>query len=628
MCGIIGVLGYCKCYKHILGGLKQLQNRGYDSAGMCTLDSNFKFLINKFASTQSDNALEKLEYYKNIHENDTIGIGHTRWATHGGKTDSNAHPHFDMHKKLSLVHNGIIENYQELKNFLEEKGYIFKSQTDTEVVANLISFEYEKCKSEEKAILKSAKQLSGTYALVIMFSDSPDKLFCIRYGSPLLIGINDDKNLALVTSEQSGFCGNVSNYYAIDNHNLCILSKKDGKVFFNPQRVTFEELKISSDYSNSNQLVNYPHWTLKEIDEQVDSSSRALSNGGRLLNDNEVKLGGLEHFAENLEKIQHLIILGCGTSFHAGLIASHYFKELCNFITVELFDAAEFTPNDFPKTDDKIGCIFMSQSGETQDLYRCVKIAKNRNAYTIGVINVVDSLIAREVDCGVYLNAGKEVAVASTKSFTSQLIVMMLIACWFSQKHSKISHSFGELVDKKRRKYIEELTMLPNLIQQTIDASLEICPSIVEYFDNFESCFILGKGTGEGIAKEGSLKIKEISYIHSEGYSASALKHGPFALLKKDFPVIILGMDNDHYDKCLNALEEIKSRHANVIFITNKKVPHNLKADTVIQLPENTQKIGDILSIIPLQTLSYYLSVRRNINPDFPRNLAKVVTVE
>lgn len=631
MCGIIGVLGKCNCFNRLHNGLKQLQNRGYDSSGICSVNKKGDFVLDKIASTDGCSAMDALEKCETKHIHNTIGIGHTRWATHGPKTNKNAHPHIDTFDTFSLVHNGIIENYQQLKDMLLCNGYKFQSQTDTEVVVNLISYEYyNNCnKNVKKAILCATKQLSGTYALAILCINNPDKIYCIRHGSPLLIGITD--TFAIVTSEQSGFNGELVNYYVLDNDNLCVLSKnynggndKDGIEFY-AQKSTYRKLKVSNDIDLSLKAIGeFPHWTLKEIYEQQESCARAMTNGGRLCATDKVRIGGFIGHELQLLKIKHLILLGCGTSYHAGLIARNYFKDFCKFTTVQIFDGAEFDESEIPQGAD-VGCILLSQSGETRDLYRCIQLVKNspNNVYLVGVVNVVDSLISREVDCGVYLNAGREVAVASTKSFTSQLVVLMLIALWFSQNQ--------EVAYSKRKQCISELRNLQNNVERVLDISKNaITDEIVNAF-KFPSCFLLGKGTGEGVAKEAALKIKEIAYIHAEGYSASALKHGPFALLEKDFPVIILGFGHgNNYEKCINALEEIKSRGAKIIFITNHhQTQHKTKADYVIQLPStNTKYTADILSIIPLQMLAYKLSLKRGLNPDFPRNLAKVVTVD
>lgn len=618
MCGILGFIGDCCCEK-IINGLKQLQNRGYDSAGISTINNSTRTIITtKIASDDYNSAVDKLETLKIKHIHNTVGIGHTRWATHGPKTDTNAHPHTDMKNKFSLVHNGIIENYQQLKTKLQKVGYKFKSQTDTEIIVNLISYKYSQKKNIKQAILDSVKHLSGTFALAIVCIDSPNSIYCIRQGSPLLIGLSE--KFAIIASEQTGFNEEIEDYYVLDNNNLCIITKTEDGIKFDLQKKITKKYKIDVSGTNVNSLGDYSHWTKKEIYEQVVSSKRALNFGGRILNEAKVCLGGLDKHTLMLCEIEHLILLGCGTSYNAGLIASYQFKELCQFITVQVFDGGEFEKKDLPRSG-QIGCIFLSQSGETRDLYKCLHIIKdsNRGIRTIGVINAVDSMIARSVDCGVYLNAGREIAVASTKSFTSQLIVLKLISIWFSQNQTS-SYS-------KRKKYIYELQHLSFDVEKVITNSFCVIDKMIEHFI-FPSCFLLGKGIGEGIAKEGALKIKEISYIHAEGYSSSALKHGPFALLQPNFPVIMIAFDDEYFDKSLNAMEEVASRGAKVIFITNRNICIDNTNVYMINLPSTSKYCAEILSIIPLQVLAYKLSIKKGINPDFPRNLAKVVTVE
>lgn len=634
MCGIIGCLGYCKCHPHIIAALKQLQNRGYDSAGICTTNGK-SYQLYKVASRDNCDSITQLEK-KTLNVTHSLGIGHTRWATHGPKTDVNAHPHLDTFNRFALVHNGIIENYLELKHKILQytrldKKYSFKSQTDTEVIVNLISLEFftlldEFSPSVEKAILSAISQLQGTYALVIIDLLDKNRLYCIRNGSPLLVGITDQ--LAMVTSEVSGFNNEMVDYHVLDNNNLCILEKvTEGDVpsiKIRTQRNTFETLSVSHESSlNTTPLGEYKYYTQKEIEEQSHSVSRAMCNGGRLLSEHEVKLGGLDRFKKKLVNVSHLIILGCGTSYHAGLVGVNYFKDLCHFKTVQIFDGAEFSERDFPvvSNTEKIGVIFLSQSGETRDLYRCIQFSRRENTYLIGIVNVVDSLIAREVDCGVYLNAGKEVAVASTKAFTSQLVVLMLISMWFSQ--NQVNNY------TKRSRYMKNLHNLSRDVQTTLDISSKIVPTLVKLFKDVHSIFILGKGPGEAIAREGALKIKEIGYIHAEGYSASALKHGPFALLEPGFPVIILALDDPFYEKCINAMEEIKARGATLIVITNSQ--HKLVLEephTIIRLPPGTHCTAEILAVIPLQYLAFTIAIEKGLNPDYPRNLAKVVTVE
>ena len=609
MCGIIASIGNDNSFFHCLCGLKQLQNRGYDSAGICSMIDN-QFITTKYASTDKESALFKVEGEKEKHDDVYISIGHTRWATHGAKTDINSHPHISSDGLFSLVHNGIIENYIELKEMLINNGFTFKSQTDTEVVVNLIAYFYKLHKNTVTAIQKTIEELEGTWGLAIICLHEPDKLYTTRHGSPILVGHTNE--MAIVTSEQSGFCNQVNNYFILQNMDICVIEKKEDKVnvytneLYQINKITKGEYVASPD--------PWPHWTIKEIHEQTESCLRAISLGGRLCSDNTVKLGGLENKKKELMSIDHLILLGCGTSYHAGMFGVNYFKDLCDFHSVQIFDGAEFNEKDIPK-QGKISLVLLSQSGETKDLHRCIQIGKENDLFLIGVVNVVDSLIAREVHCGCYLNAGREVAVASTKAYTSQVIILNLMAIWFAQK--KDIHHY------KRERYIQDLRNLHMDIKKTIEMCETKIDDVVSLF-NHHSCFLLGKGNGESIAREGALKIKEISYIHAEGYSTSSLKHGPFALLTKGFPVVLIAPDNEHYAKSENAYEEIKSRHATIVFITDKE---GVEKENTIMIKKN-RSFQDFLSIIPLQILAYKLSLARDLNPDMPRNLAKVVTVE
>ena len=605
MCGIISFFG-TDCFEYLINGLKQLQNRGYDSAGICGIKKDRKWVIHKYASTENINALNELEKRKDEYKGITNGIAHTRWATHGPKTDKNSHPHISQSGLFSIVHNGIIENFHSLKQMLIENGFAFQSETDSEVIANLLEFNYEG--DVKMCIQKTTKDLEGTWGLAIICLEFPEQLFCTRHGSPLLVGKDD--NIAIVTSEQSGFCGLMNDYIVLQNNDICLIEKIENKIAvitnesYDLKKTTASQF-ISSPYP-------YPHWTLREINEQIDSSLRAISLGGRLLSNNEVKLGGLDENKVELMEINHLVLLGCGTSYFSGLMAIHFFKELGNFHSVQILDGADFNDRDIPK-NGKTALVLISQSGETKDLHRCIQIGKQHDLFLIGLVNVVDSLIAREVHCGCYLNAGREVAVASTKAYSSQVILLSMMAVWFAQQR--------DLYPLKRTQYVKDIRNLHYDIQYTLEKNTfsDDLLNIV----NKPSCFLLGKGKGESVAKEGALKIKEISYIHAEGYSTSSLKHGPFALLEKDFPVILLAPHNEHYSKSENAYEEIKSRHASIVWITNKESD---KQNCLYVA--NNETFLDLLMVIPLQLMAYHLSVKKELNPDMPRNLAKVVTVE
>jgi glucosamine--fructose-6-phosphate aminotransferase (isomerizing) len=621
MCGIFGIIlnnSNENIYKLVINGLTQLQNRGYDSAGISILKDDV-ISVYKYASTNEENALEKLEKLNFVKDNDnTIYsiMGHNRWATHGIKNDTNAHPHLSNNKNFSIVHNGIIENYNELKQQLIKNGYIFHSQTDTEVIVNLIEYNYKdskKCKNTFEAIEQTIKELRGTYGLLIQSVYEPDKLFCVRNGSPLLIGQNEDR--CIITSEQSGFCNMVNNYITLHNDDICVIEKTNSRIttttthFYTKKNVTLIESELSP--------FPYEHWTLKEINEQPKVVLNSINKGGRIKGNAEVKLGGLEQHIGVLQKINNVIILGCGTSYFAGLYGMYYFKQLCNFNTVQVFDGAEFNEFDIPNIGNTC-FILVSQSGETKDLHRCIEIAKHKNITTIGIMNVVDSLIAREVDCGIYCNAGKEVGVASTKAFTSQVVCLSMTAIWFADLHA--------VNLKKRTKMVCDLHNLSKDVENTLDLCKSVVRDISEKIAS-NHLFLLGKGSDEYIAREGSLKIKEISYIHCEGYSSSSLKHGPFALLDENFPVIILNLDQSHRAKTLNCYQEVKSRNSPIVMISNDRtIAQDVTCD-VILVPEN-KSYASLLGIIPIQLLAYYLSVKKGINPDKPKNLAKVVTVE
>lgn len=639
MCGIIGYLGSDNFQEYILCGLKLLQNRGYDSVGVTTINQtnelNGTLQTIKFASsdTNTNNSLQILETEllsgkfcgtAAIDKQIQVAIGHTRWATHGGKTQINAHPHHDNKDRIALVHNGIIENFQEIKNGLLAERYTFKSQTDTEIVAVLLGKFLDTGIAVDAAIQKTVAELSGTWALVILHRDFPNKMWITRNGSPLLLGLDDD--FVMVASEQIAFGNYIKKYIVLDNHDLIEITKMDGSITYNKniQRYSIKEKAVSDiEYLPSNNG-KYSHWMIKEIEEQPDSVNRALNNSGRIESATTVKLGGLDSCRGRLLALDHLILLGCGTSYHAGLWSLEIFKILDIFDTVTIYDGAEFQVSDIPKKG-KSGLVLLSQSGETKDLHRCMQLAKDYDLITIGVVNVPDSLIARETDCGAYLNAGREVAVASTKSFTNQCIVLTLIAIWFSQGRGTAL--------TKRQKMIQDLRNVSFQIQAIIDnkeAVQIIVDQLTDKGDKYiGSMFLLGKGQEEAIAKEGALKMKEIAYIHAEGYSSSALKHGPFALIEKGLPIILFDVCEKHRDKTRNAFQEVSAREAQIIVISDQKekCKNNESANNYLCIDKNGTFCG-ILANVYVQLISYYLATRIGHNPDFPRNLAKVVTVE
>jgi glucosamine--fructose-6-phosphate aminotransferase (isomerizing) len=628
MCGIIGYLNNKKeCFNILFNGLVQLQNRGYDSAGITTIDCSNNFITTKFASTERDDSLDLLKVTNINHKNNIIGIGHTRWATHGAKTDMNSHPHTCPNNIFTIVHNGIIENYQTLKKELYDNSYNdFKSETDTEVIVNYLSYlysKYNKIKSIEEIIQLTCLKLEGTYGLVILFNKTPTSLYCIRKGSPLLIGYNETESY--VVSELSAFNNNVKQYYEITSDNLYTIKNINNKIVItNSLNINQQTNKLNSKYLGTCTFEPYTGWMEKEIFEQIDSTNRALSFGGRLLSNNMVKLGGLEEHINDITQLNNLLILGCGTSYYSAMIGANYFKELCNFENVEYIDGCEFTEKNIKK-NKLTGIICLSQSGETRDLMRCIEIGKQHDCFLIGVVNVVDSQISREVACGVYLNAGREIAVASTKSFTSQCIVLALISIWIAQ--------LNDINKLKRVTYIQDLRQISHLIECILLNKLNELDLWVDSFINEPSCFLIGKDNLLPITFEGSLKLKEISYIHAEGISSSSLKHGPLALIRENFPVILFVKEDNNVNKLINCYEELNSRRANIFSITTSKkyyehVILKTKKENCILIENTKNTFINIIINIFIQSLSLKISNKKNYNPDKPRNLAKVVTVE
>ena len=627
MCGIVGYLGSENAIPAVLAGLNLLQNRGYDSVGISTIyekekekekekESKTRELKTiKYASTTTNNALSLLQeeithlHKEGIVTTEGLAIGHTRWATHGSKTNQNAHPHHDSSDRISLVHNGIIENYAELKTVLSG-NYTFKSATDTEVIAVLIGYFLDIGKPMIEAIGLTIEQLKGTWALVIIHKDYPNKIWAVRNGSPLLLGTTP--SCIMLASEPIAFHQYVNQYVVLKDHDVLEIERtRDGFIYnkslskYVKQMKTGEPVEMTPD--------PYPHWMLKEINEQPDAVLRAINNGARIASETTVKLGGLDTCRPILEGVDHLVLLGCGTSYHAGMWSLDIFKSLKCFDTVTLYDGADFGAKDVPSRG-KTAAVLLSQSGETKDLQRCIQVIQENGLISIGVVNVIDSFIARETICGVYLNAGREVAVASTKSFTNQCVVLALLAVWFSQTK--------QTCEEKRRKIIADLHQLSFQIEGLFtDENQQNIRKVADKIKDSRSLFILGKGKEEAIAKEGALKIKEIDRIHAEGYSTSALKHGPFGLLEPGMPVIVICNGEEHRDKTANAIAEIKARDADIYILLDNS------NDSFCTFDTNTT-FGGLLANVCLQWLSYECAVIKWISPDFPRNLAKVVTVE
>lgn len=608
MCGITILLSKNKknSIENLLCSLYNIQNRGYDSAGVAYILDN-KWQIDKHASTNISDSLELLKKKVSSIES-VIGIGHTRWATHGAKTDKNSHPHISMNEKIIVVHNGIITNYLYLKKLLIDKNYTFYSETDTEIISNLIEYFLEESGSINIAIKKSIDIMEGTWALGIIDTSDLETVYVTRHGSPLIIGESED-NL-VCCSEISGFIGLVNNYIVLENNDIITLSSngyKTDKIYVSNPIV--ESILETTPYP-------YEYWTLKEIYEQPLSLNRAINNGGRI-NNNKILLGGLQPLNNDKNTIDNIIGLGCGTSYHATMLLKYYFNRASRLNSVQSYDASEFSELDIPKKGKTL-FIICSQSGETRDLINAINICKKYNCITLGVINVVDSMISQMVDCGVYLNCGIEKAVASTKSFTSMVTVLSLIAMWYFDYYDnkKIINSLRNLPDK-----------INNLLEDTLFK--KSCNKIVDIISskNIENMFILGYGKQFAIAKEGALKIKEISYIHAEAYPSGSLKHGPFALLDNKTITLLL-IDKSNSQKMLSTYHEINSRETNLVVITDDEDNDILaNIDNKIVIP-NVKYYSEIVFTVTLQYIGYLLSQSRNINPDKPRNLAKVVTVE
>jgi len=629
MCGITAYIGRYEAFKYILEGLIILQNRGYDSAGITTLDhSTQEFITTKFANDfGKTNSLEKIKDKFEKHSGNKIGIGHTRWATHGAKCDINAHPHLDSKQKLALVHNGIIENYLELKKFLIEKGFVFLSETDTEVIANLISYYLDKTPNPESAIEKACQQLQGTWGLSILFKDDPEHVYVSRNGSPILVGYNED--MTIIASESSAFVNSVNKYIIVKDHDILKIGGDSQHRF-----LTYDVKKV--DHQTLIHLTPdpYSHWMLKEIMEQPNSILRTLNMGGRIQDNYQVRLGGLDNHSEELLAVKHLLIIAMGTSYHSSLLGSKFFKLLKSVDSVTVIDASEFTLEDIPYPHENVGALFLSQSGETRDVHLAIEIAKKNNIFTFAIVNTVDSLIAREVECGVYLNAGREVAVASTKSFTSQVLVLILIAIWYAQHKNRSKNLRGQLIQEIHNLSYNFQQVLESLSNKSHNNHINLA-SFVQYLKHnkeevgLEKIFLLGRQGGHAVALEGALKVKEVSYLHAEGYPGGALKHGPFALIETGVPIILLAYQDEWQQKIHITAQEVKTRGAKIYLITDledKDIPNELY-DLVIKI-SHSRYLAPLLSILPLQYLSYQLTLALNYNPDYPRNLAKCVTTE
>jgi glucosamine--fructose-6-phosphate aminotransferase (isomerizing) len=611
MCGIIGYIGSRPAREIVLNGLKRLEYRGYDSAGIALLNGEPKIFKCKGRVSELEEMVNKSDF------NGCIGIGHTRWATHGEPNEVNAHPQVSYEGNFIVVHNGIIENYTRLKRHLESRGIKFISQTDTEVLANLIEHLFlEGDLSAEQAITMALNRVEGTYGLVIICRQEPDKLFAAKKGSPLVIGVGDGENF--IASDATPIVEYTQRVIYLKDDDIAII-KKDELILKTLRNQTLKpeveeiDLKIGEIDKEG-----YAHFMLKEIFEQP----RAIHDTfrGRVLPDHSgIRLGGLHEVLGQMTMAERIIIIACGTSWHAGLLGEYIFEEYSR-ISVEVEYASEFRyRNPIIKKGDIV--IAISQSGETADTLAAVKLAKGKGATVLGICNVVGSSIPRETDAGVYTHAGSEIGVASTKAFTTQVTVLAMMAF-------DIGHMKGVISDEQYKELITELVSIPDKIEKALlvnDQALELAKVI----QNSHNALYLGRGYLFPVALEGALKLKEISYIHAEGYPAAEMKHGPIALIDEKMPVVVVATKDNTYDKIISNIQEIKARKGTVIAIVTEGDDVISKiADYVLEVPDTLAAFSGLLAVIPLQLLSYHIAVLRGCNVDQPRNLAKSVTVE
>ena len=614
MCGIVGYIGNKEAYPIIINGLKRLEYRGYDSAG---------FVVNagKFISEKTKGKVSDLEEKsaKDTLSGATFGIGHTRWATHGVPNDVNSHPHFSNSGKLVIVHNGIIENYLPIKQRLLKEGYVFHSDTDTEVLVNFI--EYIKNKKQlplEEAVRYALNEVVGAYAIAVMEEDHPSKMVVARLGSPLVIGIGE--NEFYIASDASPFIEYTQNaLYLEDGEMATIELNQEVQVrkIHNNEEVdpTIQELKLSIDAIEKG---GYEHFMLKEIFEQPQSIQDTMR--GRLLEDHTTKISGINNNLKQFLSADRIVIVACGTSWHAGLVGEYLFEELAR-IPVEVEYASEFRYRN-PVINPSDVVIAISQSGETADTLAALKLAKERGAFIYGICNVVGSSIARLTHSGTYTHAGPEIGVASTKAFTTQLTVLTLLALHLGHKKGTIDHT-------TYKKLCQNLALVPDLVAKTIEMTKDKVIEIAQEYKDVSNCIYLGRGYNFPVALEGALKLKEISYIHAEGYPAAEMKHGPIALIDENMPVIFLAPSKGHYEKVVSNAQEIKARKGKIIaVVTENDTQMSSLADHTLEIPEVDEIFSPILSVIPLQLLSYHIATMRGCNVDQPRNLAKSVTVE
>jgi len=608
MCGIVGYVGDKKAISILMEGLKRLEYRGYDSAGIALLEKG-GLIFEKTAGKVS--SLENLIKNKNFES--TTGIAHTRWATHGEPTDINAHPHLDCKKRMAVVHNGIIENFRSLKEVLEKKGHRFTSQTDTEVLAHLIEEYYEGDLVEATRIALS--QVEGTYGIAVLCKDNPSQIVAARHGSPLVIGRGDNENF--VASDVSAILRYTKQVVYLEDREVALVTPEKFSI------TTIDNIEVTPHVQEivwSLDMIEkggFPHFMLKEIFEQPTTLQNAMR--GRLNEeDGTARLNGLNLQYEELHHINRIIFTACGTSWHAALIGE-YLIEDCASIPVEVEYASEFRYRS-PIIHNGTVVFATSQSGETADTLAAIREAKRKGATALGICNVVGSTIARETDGGVYIHAGPEIGVASTKAFTSQIMVLSLLGLYLGRMRAMSAERGKEIIQALRK--------IPSQVEEILKKNSSILKIASEYYQK-NNFLYLGRGINYPVALEGALKLKEISYIHAEGYPAAEMKHGPIALIDENMPAVVIALKDNVYEKVLSNIEEIKARRGRVIAVATEGDEEIKKeVDHVIYIPKTLEQLTPILSIIPLQLLAYHIAVLRGCDVDQPRNLAKSVTVE
>ena len=613
MCGIVGYLGSKKAYPILVKGLKRLEYRGYDSAGVALLNGKGIEVFKKQGKVAQMEGSAPEETPQA-----TLGIGHTRWATHGAPSDRNSHPHFSNSKRLAIIHNGIIENYATIKEELSKRGYTFHSDTDTEVLVNLIEdiFDHTEVTLAE-AVRVALNQVVGAYAIAVIEEGNPDQVVVAKKGSPLVIGVGDGEYF--IASDATPFIEYTKQAVYLNEEEVALISLENGleiRTIANElKRPYVQELAIEIE---SIEKGGYDHFMLKEINEQPKSIFDTL-RGRLLVNQGTIKMGSLEEYEQKFLHAERIIIVACGTSWHAGLVAEYLIEDLTR-IPVEVEYASEFRYRN-PIITEKDIVIAVSQSGETADTLSAIQLAKAKGATIFGICNVVGSSIAREAHVGAYTHAGPEIGVASTKAFTAQVTVFIMMALSLGRKR-------GTLSEKDFRRLILELETLPKKVEETLKLDAQ-SKEIASVYKDVPNCLFLGRGINFPVALEGALKLKEISYIHAEGYPAAEMKHGPIALIDEDMPTVVIATKTEHYEKVVSNIQEIKAREGKIIAIVNEgDVEVTRIADHVIEVPEVDERLSPLLTTIPLQLISYHIAVMRECDVDQPRNLAKSVTVE